>query len=89
MLRATDYFRSTSLHDDHRPDDRLAEAVGHIRAAKAADGTWHQQLRHEGRAWFEVDSGPGESSRWLTFHALRVLTWWDAQRRSQPGQVRR
>ena len=42
-----------------------------------ADGTWHQQLRHEGRIWFDVDSSPGEASRWLTFHALRVLTWWD------------
>ena len=82
VLRATDYFRSASLHDGHRPDDRLAEAVEHIRAALDADGTWHQQLRHEGRTWFEVDSGPGEPSRWLTFHALRVLIWWDAQRRS-------
>lgn len=82
VLRATDYFRSASLHDGHRPDDRLAEAVEHIRAALDADGTWHQQLRHEGRTWFEVDSGLGEPSRWLTFHALRVLIWWDAQRRS-------
>lgn len=82
VLRATDYFRSASLHDGHRPDDRLAEAVEHIRAALDADGTWHQQLRHEGRTWFEVDGGPGEPSRWLTFHALRVLIWWDAQRRS-------
>jgi hypothetical protein len=27
--------------------------------------------------WFEVDVPAGESSPWLTFHALRVLRWWD------------
>ena len=78
VLRAADYFRAASLHDGRRPDDRMADAVELIRSARDADGTWHQQLRHEGRTWFDVDSGPGEASRWLTFHALRVLEWWDA-----------
>ena len=63
---------------DAGPDERMAEAVDLVRDARDADGTWHQQLRHEGRAWFEVDSAPGEPSRWLTLHALRVLAWWDA-----------
>ena len=79
VLRAADYFRTASLHDGRRPDDRMADAVELIRSARNADGTWHQQLRHEGRTWFDVDSGPGEPSRWLTFHALRVLRWWDAE----------
>ena len=78
VLRAADYFHTACLHDGRRPDDRMAEAVEFIRSARDTDGTWHQQLRHEGRAWFDVDSSPGEASRWLTFHALRVLTWWDA-----------
>jgi len=78
VLRAADYFREASLHDGRRPDGRMADAVELIRAARDADGTWHQQLRHEGRTWFDLDGGPGEASRWLTFHALRVLAWWDA-----------
>jgi hypothetical protein len=78
VLRAADYFRTASLHDGRRPDERMTEAVELVRAARDADGTWHQQLRHEGRVWFDVDAGPGEPSRWLTFHALRLIEWWDA-----------
>ena len=79
VLRAADYFRTAALHDGRRPDARMAEAVELVRAARDTDGTWHQQLRHEGRVWFDVDAGPGEPSKWLTFHALRVLHWWDAE----------
>ena len=75
VLRAADHVRAASLHDGRPPDERVADAVALVRAARDADGTWHQQLRHEGRTWFEVDGGPGEPSRWLTFHALRVLAW--------------
>ena len=77
VLRAADYLRTAFLHDGLVPDARMAEAIESIRAARNPDGTWHQQLRHEGRTWFDVDSGIGEPSRWLTFHALRVLAWWD------------
>ncbi|MEU0492462.1 squalene cyclase [Nocardiopsis sp. NPDC006139] len=80
VLRAVDHFRAASLHDGTAPDPRLAEAVGLIRAARDADGTWHQRQRYEGRVWFEVDAPPGEPSRGLTFHALRVLDWWDTAR---------
>jgi hypothetical protein len=59
----------------------MTEAIAFIRDARHPDGTWHQELRHEGRVWFEVDAPPGEPSRWLTFHALRVLDWWDAAHR--------
>jgi len=82
VLRAADHVRAAALHDGRQPDRRMAEAVELVRAARDPDGTWHQELRHEGRTWAEVDSGPGEASRWLTFHALRVLAWWDAE---QPG----
>ena len=81
VLRAADYFRAAALFEGRRPDDRMAEAVELIRSARDVDGTWHQQLRHEGRTWVDVDSGPGEASKWLTFHAVRVLEWWDGRRR--------
>jgi hypothetical protein len=79
-LRAADYFRAAALHDGTAPDARMTEAIAVIRDARDADGTWHQQTTHAGREWFAVDAGPGEPSRWLTFHALRVLRWWDAAR---------
>lgn len=79
VLRAADYCRTASLHDGLQPDDRMADALELIRAAQDDDGTWHQQLCHEGRTWFDVDSSPGEASRWLTFHALRVITWFDRE----------
>ncbi len=43
VLRAADYFRTASLHEGRRPDDRMAEALELIRAARDADGTWHQR----------------------------------------------
>lgn len=76
-LHAADYFRAAALHDGTTPDPRLADAIGVIRAARRPDGTWLQGRRHPGRVWFEVDVPPGEPSRWLTFHATRVLEWWE------------
>ncbi|VTR76614.1 squalene cyclase [Cellulomonas hominis] len=76
-LKAVDHFRSAALHDGVPPDPRLADAVESIRAARQSDGTWLQERRHPGTAWFEVDVPAGEPSRWLTFHAARVLAWWD------------
>ena len=76
-LNATDYFRAAALHDGVGPDPRLSDAIDVIRAARRADGTWLQERRHGGQAWFEVDVPPGEPSKWLTFYATRVLEWWD------------
>jgi hypothetical protein len=73
-----DYFREASLHDGAPPDPRLAEAIGVVRAARQADGTWLQGHPQPGRTWFEVDVPPGEPSPWLTLYATRVLAWWDA-----------
>ena len=84
VLRAADYFRDASLVDGRAPDPRLADAVGAIRAARTSDGTWIQQHRHPGAAWFEVDVAPGEASPWLTFYATRVLAWWDSRPRVTP-----
>ena len=79
-LTALDYFRAASLHDDLDPDPRLADAVEVLRADRQPDGTWLQARRHPGDVWFEVDVEGGEPSKWVTFHAMRVLDWWDAAR---------
>jgi hypothetical protein len=77
VLNAAEYFRAASLRENKEPDSRMAEAIEMIRAARQPDGTWIQQGRHGGRVWFEIDVPPGESSKWLTHSATRVLQWWD------------
>lgn len=78
VLNAADYFREAALLNNKLPDPRMADAIEQIRAARQSDGTWLQAHRHPGRVWFEVDAPAGESSRWLTFYATRVLEWFDA-----------
>ena len=87
-LNAADHFRSAALHDGTAPDPRLVDAIEVIRAARRPDGTWLQERRHPGRTWFEIDVPPGEPSRWLTFHATRVLDWWDEATASEAGRSR-
>ena len=77
-LNAADYFRAAAAHDGGTPDPRLADAVELVRSARQPDGTWVQERRHPGRVWFEMDVPAGEPSKWLTFHATRLLNWWDA-----------
>lgn len=80
VLNAADYFRAASLHDGTAPDERMADGIEQIRAARTTEGSWLQDRRHPGRVWFEVDAPAGEPSKWLTFYATRVLDWWDASR---------
>ncbi|MCU1578205.1 MAG: hypothetical protein JWP19_409 [Rhodoglobus sp.] len=82
VLNAANHFREAAMHDGTPPDPRLADAIEVIRSARQADGTWLQERRHPGRVWFEIDVAVGEPSPWLTFHAMRVLTWWDARMQS-------
>ena len=85
VLNAADHFRAAALHDGTPPDERLAETIELIRAARRPDGRWLQQGRQPGRVWFEVDVPAGEPSTWLTFLATRVLRWWDGAAVSGAG----
>ncbi|MFD0324016.1 squalene cyclase [Lysobacter gummosus] len=77
VLRALDYFRDAALLSGSEPDQRLHEAVEHLRGRRSPDGTWPLDWSPGGRVWFDMDDGPGRPSRWLTLRALRVLKWWD------------
>ena len=77
VLNAAEYFRLAALNDGTAPDPRLADAIAVIRDRRRPDGSWLQEHRLPGRAWFEVDAPPGEPSRWLTCAGTRVLAWWD------------
>ena len=77
VLRALDYFRSSSLLTDAAPDPRLADPVEHIRSKRLEEGAWALDWSPPGRIWFEIDSGVGNPSRWVTLRAARVLRWWE------------
>ncbi|MEV0073601.1 MULTISPECIES: squalene cyclase [unclassified Amycolatopsis] len=89
LLNAADYFRAAALFDGTAPDPRMAEAVEIIRTERQPDGTWLQARRHPGEVWFEIDVPGGEPSKWLTFHAMRVLDWWDCRDRTDARTLTR
>lgn len=80
ILRGLDYFRDAAGFDRTAPDPRLAQAIEHLRAKQRPDGRWALDWSAPGRVWFDMDAGVGEPSRWITLRALRVLTWWGAER---------
>ena len=80
VLRALDYFRSASQWTGSDPDQRLDEAVSHVRSRRLEDGKWPLDWTPAGRVWFEVDEGVGAPSRWVTLRAMRVLKWIDQKK---------
>lgn len=79
VLRALDYFRAAGVFAGTGPDERLVEAVDHVRSKRTSTGVWELDWNPPGRAWFDIDDGPGAPSRWVTLRALRVLDWIDAR----------
>ena len=73
VLRGLEYFRSVG----DPPDERIAEAIEVLRSKRQPDHTWLLENTHPGRVHFAMEDGDGRSSRWNTFRALRVLTWYD------------
>jgi hypothetical protein len=76
VLRALDYFRAVG----GAPDPRLAEAIDVVRSKRQPDGTWLLEHTHPGAVHFSMEDGDGRPSRWNTLRALRVLSWYDANR---------
>jgi hypothetical protein len=78
-LRALDHFRAAAEHDGTPPDPRLEPAVQVVAGRRRDDGRWTTDGRAPGAVWFEVDVPAGEPSTWVTFHAARVLRWWEGR----------
>jgi hypothetical protein len=55
-------------------DERLADAIEVVRHARRPDGRWPTYAQYPGKQWFRLE--PPGASRWNTYRALRVLTWW-------------
>ena len=75
VLRALDHFRSAAELTGAAPDDRLTEAIDHVRSRRLEQGVWAVDRKLPGRVWFDVDDGEGKPSRWVTLRAMRVLRW--------------
>lgn len=73
LLRGLEYFRTVG----DPPDPRVAEAIDLLRSKRQSDGTWLLENTHPGAVHFALEDGDGQSSRWNTLRALRVLRWYE------------
>jgi hypothetical protein len=71
ILRALDYFRSADL----KYDARMNEALEILINKKRTDDKWPLQAKHSGKTHFDMEKA-GQSSRWNTLRALRVLKYY-------------
>jgi hypothetical protein len=75
VLRGAGYLRSAGV----KPDQRIAEAVGLVAAARQPDGRWLLAEPYPDLVYDKLDDGAGKPSRWVTLHALRVLSWYSGR----------
>lgn len=77
VLRALDYFQECRAPRD----ERLSDALALVRSKRRSDGCWLLPAGYPGRTHFELEKA-GQSSRWNTLRALRVLRWFESSRSS-------
>ena len=68
ILRALVYFQMAGIPYDARMQD----ALDLLCQKRKKDGTWTVQAKHPGQTHFDMEKA-GQSSRWNTLRALRVL----------------
>lgn len=83
VLRALDYFRSAAIHDKVQPDARLSDAVHLLESKRQPDGRWLLEASYNESLAFPFTESVGQSSRWNTLRALRVLRWHEQQELAQ------
>ena len=71
ILRAFEAFRDANISYDKRMKDAFELLV----KKRRKDGTWPLQAKHPGVVHFDMEK-PGESSRWNTLRALRVMKYF-------------
>jgi len=66
-----------SLTDAGVPHDkRMDDALDVIEKNRAADGTWIMGYSLNGKMWIDIEKR-GKPSKWITYHALRVLNFYN------------
>jgi hypothetical protein len=71
VLRGLDYLRSAGV----APDERVNDAVDLLVSKRTAEGRWLLDARYPGVMPVQMGETAGDSSRWNTLRALRVLDW--------------
>jgi len=77
ILRALNYFRDASQFDSAPPDVRLAESASLVKSLANERGRWVNQFSEKGEVWFDTEVSEGEESKWVTFSAIRAVSWLD------------
>jgi hypothetical protein len=75
VLRALDYFRLASTHDQVPPDRRIEQGLELVKSKRQPDGRWLLDASYDEALAFSFSESVGEPSRWNTLRALRVLRW--------------
>ncbi len=73
ILRGLDYLRNAGM----KPDSRLREAIEIVIARRHQNGRWPLNLLHKEQIPLKLETEVGRASRWNTFRALRVLSWYE------------
>lgn len=75
ILSGLEYLRRAGV----TPDDRMTEAIDLVESKCDSQGRWSLEISHPGRMLIEIDGGEGQSSKWNTLRALRILNWYSAR----------
>ncbi len=75
ILRGLEYLRSAGV----KPDERVAEAAGIVKARRHQNGRWPMNHLHPDRLEFPLETQTGRASRWNTLRAMRVLRWHEGR----------
>lgn len=73
ILRALEYFRNSA----RKPDLRMHEAINILKSKRQSDGCWLTELEYPGNMPIQFNSEVGQSSKWITLYALRIIKWYD------------
>jgi hypothetical protein len=74
--RVLDYLRLA------RPaaDDRMGEALDHLRARRDDDGRWPLDHAYNDASLVDFGEAEEQPSRWITLRALRIRRWAEGAR---------
>jgi len=72
ILRALDYLRDAGV----QPEARMRDAVDFIESRRQTDGRWLLDRAYDEALTLPIGESVGQSSRWNTLRALRVLRWY-------------
>lgn len=73
VLRGLDYLRDAGAVYD----ERLSDALDLLESKRTDGGLWLLDVSYAGVMPVKIDDGQGQSSRWNTLRALRILKWFE------------